>query len=238
MQRPGAVRIDVMSPFGLALAVGTQHDMLWAYPPSQQVRYEGAATPAQPGALPRRAGLGGAIWSTSSSACRPRASRPVRPSLSRATPSGVLLRDACRSTAARRSCPVRPAHARPAARRGTPRRRRSRSRVTFTDYQDGFPHGLDVSAPGGGSSARLAYDAVEPQRGARRDRCSRRRPRRGCCRSRRCRRRADAAPRGPRPRAWSSRPTPARRAPSTACPSRSTAATCSGWSASRDAARA
>ena len=83
VQRPGEVRMDVLSPFGLALAVGTQRDMLWAYPPSQQVRYEGEASPAQPGALSRRTRLGAAIWSTSSSACRPRASRSVRPTLER-----------------------------------------------------------------------------------------------------------------------------------------------------------
>src|SRR5262245_63052649 len=45
VQRPGEVRMDVMSPFGLALARGTQRDLLWAHSPSQQVRYEGEATP-------------------------------------------------------------------------------------------------------------------------------------------------------------------------------------------------
>src|SRR5262245_27885375 len=45
VQRPGEVRMDVLSPFGLALALGTQRDLLWAYSPSQEVRYEGEASP-------------------------------------------------------------------------------------------------------------------------------------------------------------------------------------------------
>lgn len=45
VQRPAAVRVDVLSPFGLALAFGTEGRTLWAFPPQQGVRYEGAATP-------------------------------------------------------------------------------------------------------------------------------------------------------------------------------------------------
>ena len=45
VQRPAEVRMDVMSPFGLVLAVGTQRDLLWAYSPSEQVRFEGEASP-------------------------------------------------------------------------------------------------------------------------------------------------------------------------------------------------
>jgi outer membrane lipoprotein-sorting protein len=44
LQRPSSVRIDVLSPFGLALALGTDGRTLWAYPPQQGVRYEGPAT--------------------------------------------------------------------------------------------------------------------------------------------------------------------------------------------------
>src|SRR5206468_88266 len=46
VRRPSSVRIDVLSPFGLALAVGTDGGLLWAYPAGQGTRYEGAATPA------------------------------------------------------------------------------------------------------------------------------------------------------------------------------------------------
>src|SRR5206468_3129263 len=46
VRRPDAIRIDVLSPFGLALAVGVKGDLLWAYPPARGTRYEGRATPA------------------------------------------------------------------------------------------------------------------------------------------------------------------------------------------------
>src|SRR5207249_2931123 len=46
VRRPTSVRIDVLSPFGLALAVGTDGTLLWAYPAGEGTRYEGAATPA------------------------------------------------------------------------------------------------------------------------------------------------------------------------------------------------
>src|SRR5204863_3513890 len=46
VRRPDAVRVDVLSPFGLALAVGVRGDLLWAYPPARGTRYEGPATPA------------------------------------------------------------------------------------------------------------------------------------------------------------------------------------------------
>lgn len=46
VQRPAAIRIDVLSPFGLALAVGTEGRTLWAFPPQQGARYEGPATDA------------------------------------------------------------------------------------------------------------------------------------------------------------------------------------------------
>lgn len=46
VRRPDAVRVDVLSPFGLVLALGARDDLLWAYPPADRIRYEGAATPA------------------------------------------------------------------------------------------------------------------------------------------------------------------------------------------------
>src|SRR5207247_176291 len=46
VRRPDAVRIDVLSPFGLALAVGVQGPLLWAYPPAESTRYEGPASAA------------------------------------------------------------------------------------------------------------------------------------------------------------------------------------------------
>lgn len=45
VERPDAVRVDVLSPFGLAVALGTDGERLWIYPPRERVRYEGAVTP-------------------------------------------------------------------------------------------------------------------------------------------------------------------------------------------------
>ena len=45
VRRPRDVRVDVLSPFGLALALGTNGHVLWAFPPDEGVRYEGPATP-------------------------------------------------------------------------------------------------------------------------------------------------------------------------------------------------
>src|SRR5689334_21486946 len=38
VRRPDDVRLDVLSPFGLALAVGVRADLLWAYPPARGTR--------------------------------------------------------------------------------------------------------------------------------------------------------------------------------------------------------
>ncbi|HWP66426.1 MAG TPA: hypothetical protein VNO26_10980 [Candidatus Limnocylindria bacterium] len=45
VERPRAVRVDVLSPLGLALALGTDGDRLWVFPPQEGLRYEGPATP-------------------------------------------------------------------------------------------------------------------------------------------------------------------------------------------------
>src|SRR5580765_4521443 len=45
VDRPDRIRVDVLTPMGLALALGTEHARLWAYQPSERVRYEGGATP-------------------------------------------------------------------------------------------------------------------------------------------------------------------------------------------------
>jgi len=46
VRRPSEVRVDVLSPFGLVLALGARDDLLWAYPPADRTRFEGPATPA------------------------------------------------------------------------------------------------------------------------------------------------------------------------------------------------
>ena len=233
VQRPGEVRMDVMSPFGLALAVGTQHDMLWAYQPSQQVRYEGEASPLN------LARFLGAPVSVGDLVDILLGVPPVRvatgpPVLSRGA-EGVLAGDG--AVRRRHAGPVlRSSHARPAVRGGTPR-----GRPRAHGHLHGLPGWVPARPRRLGPRRRLVRAAGvrcrRAQRGARRDRCSRRRPRRGCCRSRPPPP-GDAAPRRPRPA--HGLPHRCRRGARRrrGHPSRSTAATSSGWSASRDAARA
>ncbi len=46
VRRPSGVRIDVLSPFGLTLALGTEGSVLWAFRPGDATRYEGPASAA------------------------------------------------------------------------------------------------------------------------------------------------------------------------------------------------
>jgi hypothetical protein len=157
VQRPGEVRMDVMSPFGLALAVGTQHDTLWAYQPSQQVRYEGEASPLN------LARFLGAPVSVGDLVDILLGVPPVRVAtgpavLSRGDEGALVVTvpfDGGTQVLSFDPATLDLQH-------GEERRGDVLAlAVTFTDYQDGFPHGLDVSSPVVGSSARLAYDAVE-----------------------------------------------------------------------------
>ncbi|HJW68870.1 MAG TPA: hypothetical protein VJ829_05895 [Candidatus Binatia bacterium] len=157
VQRPGEVRMDVMSPFGLALAVGTQHDLLWAYSPSQRVRYEGEASPLN------LAHFLGAPVSVGD----------LVDILLGLPPGRVATAPATLSRGAEGALVVtvpfdggtQVLSFDPATRElqhGEERRGDAVAlSVSFTDYEDGFPHGLDVAAPVVGSAAKLAYDSVE-----------------------------------------------------------------------------
>lgn len=158
VQRPGEVRMDVMSPFGLALAVGTQRDLLWAYSPSQQVRYEGEASPFN------LARFLGAPVSVGDLVDILLGLPPVRVATAPATLSrgaeGALV------VTVPFDGGTQVLSFDPATRElqhGEERREGDAVAlsVSFTDYQDGFPHGLDVASPVVGASARLAYDSVE-----------------------------------------------------------------------------
>jgi outer membrane lipoprotein-sorting protein len=157
VQRPTAVRMDVLSPFGLVLAVGTQRDLLWAYSPSEEVRYEGEATPLN------IARFLGAPVSVSDLVDILMGLPPARvpsgdPQLERAPDARWLV-----------TVPMRDGEQRVWFDQRTLQPRRAEERrngtttfsVAFDDYRDGFPHALDVAAPLVGSSARLAYDDVE-----------------------------------------------------------------------------
>ena len=157
VQRPSEVRMDVMSPFGLVLALGTQRNQLWAYSPSEQVRFEGDASPAN---LARFLGAPVSVVDLVDILLglppARAASRP--PTLQRAPDARWLL-----------VLPVEGGEQRVWFDQTTLEPRRTEElrngtvvfAVSFDDYRNGFPHELDVSAPVVGSSARLAYDQVE-----------------------------------------------------------------------------
>jgi hypothetical protein len=132
--------------------------MLWAYPPSERTRYEGAATPANVtrllgapialadvvdvllGVPPARSTAGPPELSVTSDG-EYRLTLPLRDGVQQIWFAGDPL-------------VVRRAEE---ARRGGPT-----MRVAFDDYQDGFPHALALDAPASGTTVRLTYSAVEP----------------------------------------------------------------------------
>jgi hypothetical protein len=157
VQRPSAVRVDVLSPFGLALALGTRGDVLWAYPPAENVRYEGEASPLN------LARFLGAPVTTSDLVDLMLGLPPARvstatPTLERSAGAGWVL-----------TLPFDGGLQRlwfDAATLELERAEEHRGdaltlTVAFDDYREGFPHTLDVTAPLVGSSARLTYDQVE-----------------------------------------------------------------------------
>jgi hypothetical protein len=157
VQRPGEVRMDVLSPFGLALALGTQRDVLWAYSPSEQVRYEGDASPRN------LARFLGAPVSVGDLVDILMGLPPAR--VAAATPT--LERDADQHVVV--TVPFDGGTQRLWFDPVTLELERAEERrddtvvfsVAFADYREGFPYALDVASPLAGSSARLAYDTVE-----------------------------------------------------------------------------
>jgi hypothetical protein len=157
VQRPGEVRMDVLSPFGLALALGARRDVLWAYSPSDQVRYEGEASPLNlarflgaPVSVSDLVDILMGLPPARTAVAPPTAERDAEQHIVVTVPfvggTQRLWFDAATHQLARVE-----------ERRG--------DTLTFTlafdDYRDGFPHALDVASPIVGSSARLAYDEVE-----------------------------------------------------------------------------
>jgi hypothetical protein len=158
VRRPDAVRMDVLSPMGLALAVGTISKTLWAYPPADGIRYEGAATPGNfarllgapvdvPDLIDILLGL-------------PPHRDAVAPPDVEAVADGEYRVDLRFAEGAQTLWFATASHALlrvEESRTGAPL-----LRVSFTDYRDGMPHGLEVSAPDAGRAVSLTYDTVEP----------------------------------------------------------------------------
>jgi hypothetical protein len=155
VQRPSAIRVDVLSPFGLALALGTEGRTLWAFPPNQGVLYEGPATPAN---LARLLGtpLGVTDLVDVLLGVPPERQATATPTLERDGADWVLTVPYQGGTQRLRFATDTLELTRVEEQRdgGAP------MRVTFGDYQDGFARALDLD--GGGVSASIAFDQVEP----------------------------------------------------------------------------
>ena len=196
VQRPGEVRMDVLSPFGLALALGTQRDVLWAY----SALASRCATRARPARRTWRA-----FWARP---CRSgdlvdilmglppaRDRRRGPPTLERDPDQRIVLTIPFDGGAQQLWFdPTTLELARAEERRGDA----VVFTVAFDDYRDGFPHALDVASPRRRLVGAPGVRRGRAQRRRSTPRCSRRRPRRACCRSRRRPPPADGAARGPR----------------------------------------
>jgi len=140
---------------GLALALGTSDARLWAYQPSERVRYEGSATPQN---LVRLLGaplvLGDVVDILLG---LPPTRVPTGPPAVRATVDGHRL-----------TLPLANGEQRvwfvpetlDVVRAEEEHRDGVVLRVDFGDHHDGFPHVVDVESQRG-APVRLQYDAVE-----------------------------------------------------------------------------
>lgn len=158
VQRPAAVRIDVLSPFGLTLALGTLGDTLWAYPPAEGVLYQGPATPAN---LARFVGAPVAVPDLVDILLGvPPSRRPTGPVRLEVVPERryqltlPLADGAQRLRFAGDTLDLTEVE--------EVRDDRVTLRVRFGEYEKGFARRLDVEVPATTSSATLAYDAIEP----------------------------------------------------------------------------
>jgi len=155
VRRPSAIRIDVLSPFGLALALGTEGRTLWAFPPQQGIRYEGPASPANFARL-----LGTPLGVTDLVdvllGVPPARVAIERPSVERAGDEYVL-------TIRYRDGTQRVHYAIDTLQMTRIEERRDGAapmEVAFSDYQDGFARALDLKGETG-VAASIAFDDVE-----------------------------------------------------------------------------
>jgi hypothetical protein len=157
VERPSAVRVDVLSPFGLALALGTDGETLWVFPPQERLRYEGAATPEN---LARF--LGAAVSSADLVDVLlglPPQREPTAPPRSEALGNGMLrVVVPFASGEQRLEFGGRPAQVRNAE---ETRDGGLVMRIDFDDYREGFPWKMDVRG-GDGAAASLRYVTIEP----------------------------------------------------------------------------
>jgi len=156
VDRPDRIRIDVLTPMGLALALGTGNARLWAYQPAERVRYEGGATPQN---LVRLLGAPLALADVVDILLGlPPARTATGPPSVTVTPEGQRL-----------VLPLKGGEQRiwfapdtlDVVRAEEERRDGVVLRVGFGDHREGFPRVLDVESPKRGEPVRLHYDDVE-----------------------------------------------------------------------------
>ena len=152
VQRPRTLRIDVLSPVGLAMALGTDGTILWAYPPQDGVRYEG---PASPENLARVLGATIAIGDLIDVLFGlPPAREPV----------GALRLETTSDHEYLLTLPLADG-AQQLWFRGDPlalvRAEEGPLRVAFSDHEAGFPHSIEVLVPATGATVTLQYDQIE-----------------------------------------------------------------------------
>jgi hypothetical protein len=156
VDRPDRIRVDILTPMGLALALGTDHARLWAYQPSERVRYEGGATPQN---LVRLLGAPLALTDVVDILL---GLPPAR--VSKGPPSVVTTTEGHRLT-----LPLADGEQRiwfapdtlDIVRAEEERRDGMVLRIVFGDHERGFPHVVDVESPRRGAPVRLQYDEVE-----------------------------------------------------------------------------
>jgi outer membrane lipoprotein-sorting protein len=156
VQRPSAIRVDVLSPFGLALALGTEGRTLWAFPPQQGVRYEGAASPAN---LERLLGTPLAIDDLVDVllGAVPARSATARPTVARVGDTWVLtIRYRGGTQVVAFGVDSHELVSVEEQRDGA-----SPVRVVFNDWQGGIARALDLVGSDG-TTARIAFDDVQP----------------------------------------------------------------------------
>jgi hypothetical protein len=157
VRRPRGVRVDVLSPFGLALALGTDGTVLWAYPPDEGIRYEGPATPDNLsrflGASVRVDDLVDILLGV------PPVRTPVSPPVLRRPEEAFYRLDLPHADGLQALWFA--SDTLDLERAEEWRNEQLVLRVRFDDYRDAFPHSIDVEAPRTGVAANLRYVQVE-----------------------------------------------------------------------------
>lgn len=157
VRRPAQLRIDVLSPFGLALAIGSTPARLWVFPPAEGIRFEGAPRPE---VMARILGIPVAVEDLVDIllGVPPRRESAGEPSLTVIDDGEIEL--VLPLAAGYQS--FRFSNGGEELRRVEERRGDGALvRVVFGDYREGFPWAVEVEIPQLGQGVRLAYDAVE-----------------------------------------------------------------------------